>query len=216
MKKRSIGVRLVNVLLFGLIALFSVLILRLALTYWTSHTDSLFVLTKEEPVAESTLFYVALVLHAFTLPVLFIIQGLLIQSTLRRKLRMVHEILGKVFLIGAIVLAFPSSLILAFFSDFPICFYTLSVGLLLCSIMTYRYRRSTGSNHFRWAIRTLILMFSAVILRVSIIVVAISTSKPVSIETYGLVAWCSWLVPLFLFEGIVYAMGRRKSKPLSS
>ena len=182
------------------------LILRVTVTivcnypdYFPPNYDSLFLQGREHTF--HGLYRMAFTIHIVSAPVV-LLNGLLLIS--ERLTWHWHRILGRLQVIVLLLLVVPSSVIMSrqAFGGWGagLSFLLLSLSTGGCAILGLRaiYRRRVA-GHRLWMRRCYLLLCSAIFLR--LISGAASLLEVSDAEgAYILAAWCSWLVPLGLFE----------------
>jgi uncharacterized membrane protein len=205
------GARMITLLRWLAVAL----VLRVTATilsnypdYFPPNFDSLFLEGRERTFAGAyrVAFYVHIVAAPFAL-----LAGLVLLSDSSRRKRF-HRALGRVQVCVLLVLVVPSSVAMSRFAfgGWPagLSFALLSVLTAICAIAgVVCARRKRFDRHRRWMHRTFVLLCSAVALR--LLSGAASLLEVANPErAYVVASWCSWLLPLAVYEVAV----RRRAK----
>lgn len=170
--------------------------------------------TKPDEVLDKQHFMTAFYLHITSS--LFVIAAGLLQffPTLVRRYPAAHRIFGKIYILGILVLAAPSGLVLAFYANGGLPSKT---GFVLQSIVWWtitliawlEIRRRRIERHVDMMFRSFAVTLAAMSLRTeSYIMFYWIGTKP--IETYLTVTWLSWVGNLLLAEILLYfGLGKR-------
>jgi uncharacterized membrane protein len=184
------------------------LVLRVVATILANYPDyfppnfgSLFLEGREAtfPGAYSVAFYVHIVAGPFAL-----LAGLVLLSDFSRRRRRVHRVLGRVQVCVLLLLLLPSSVMMSAyaFGGWPagLSFVLLSFATAFCAAVgVVCARRKRFDRHQRWMHRTFVLLCSAVALRL-LSGAASLLEVPNPERAYVVASWCSWLVPLAVWE----------------
>jgi len=185
------------------------LILRVLVTilanysdYFPPNFDSLFLQGREAIFdgAYRAAFYV----HIFSGPVVLLNGLILLSEYIRRRQSGWHRILGRIQVVVLLLLVLPSSAVMSrhAFGGWPagLSFLLLSAATACCAIAgVIQARRHRYDLHRRWMLRSYVLIFSAVSLRL-ISGAAGLFGVPSPEHAYIFAAWTSWLLPLAAFE----------------
>jgi uncharacterized membrane protein len=187
-----------------LIAAFAGLMLTKTLPYYTFEKGIHFLTTKSDETNDSLLFRFGFYVH-ITTSLLVLVAGLLqFLPVLTRRGPGLHRQLGKFYVVGILVLAAPSGLILARFANGGLAAqvgFTLQCFVWwLCTWRAYRAaRQRQWSLHVDWMLRSFAVTLAALALRgESYIMYYVFETKP--IETYLTVTWLSWVGNLIVVE----------------
>lgn len=170
--------------------------------YFPPNFDSLFLEGREATFQGA--YRVAFYLHIFVGPFVLLSGLILLSETVRRRYGKLHRVLGRVQVAMLICLLLPTSLVMSqhAYGGWPagLSFAVLSLLTGLCAILGVKYvRERKFAQHRRWMLRTFILLSSAVVLR--LISGMLDTLKVPHPEiAYIVASWCSWLIPLLVFE----------------
>jgi hypothetical protein len=183
---------------------FTVVMLTQVIPYLHFEPGIRFLSTKTAKTLESTLFLGGFYVHIIS-SLIVLTAGLpQFLPTLTRKWRSFHRTIGKVYILGILVLAAPSGLILALFANGGLASQTgFTLQCLVwwcCTFAAYRkIREKNFPEHIRWMIRSYAVTLAAMSLRTEAYLMHyLFHTKP--IETYITVTWLSWVGNLFLAE----------------
>lgn len=203
-----------------------VLILRVLATilanypdYFPPNFDSLFLQGREATFAGA--YRAAFYVHIFSAPVVLFAGLILLSEHVRRRYGGTHRVLGRVHVVVLLLFVLPSAVVMSrhAFGGWPagLSFVLLSGLTAACAVAGVVFaRRGRYDRHRRWMLRCYVLLCSAVALRlISGAAGVIGVSSPES--AYAVAAWCSWLVPLAVYEGAERWSARRRSqRPIRS
>ena len=205
--------RLLLALAALLIAAFAGLMLTKTLPYYSFEKGIHFLTTKSDETNDSSLFRLGFYVH-ITTALLVLVAGLLqFLPVLARRGPRLHRRLGKCYIIGVLVLAAPSGLILARFANGGLAaqvgFSLQCVVWWLCTWRAYQAARQRHwSLHVDWMLRSYAVTLAALALRgESYVMYYVFETKPM--ETYLTVTWLSWVGNLIVVEILLEAgLGR--------
>lgn len=184
--------------------LLGVLLALNALSYVNFNPQYGFLLLKQEAIATGWYlpFYYSHVLAGGFILVIGFFQ---LHPLSRKRFRLLHRILGMVYVFGILFFAAPGGLIMSFFIDrgpVVLCSFLVQDALwfLFTAIAFDRIRRRDFEGHRHWMWRSFALTFAAITLRVYIFIVSwdIDLTHPAA---YGTLAWLSWVPNLLVVEG---------------
>lgn len=204
-----------------------VLILRVLATilanypdYFPPDFDSLFLQGREATFtgAYQAAFYV----HIFSGPVVLFNGLILLSETIRRRFGPWHRWLGRVQVIVLLLFVLPTSAVMSqhAFGGWPagLSFLVLSLATATCAIIGVIHAlRRRYDLHRTWMLRSYVLICSAVSLRlISGAAGLIGVANPE--HAYVVAAWCSWLVPLAVYEIVerwprIHITSEKQNKP---
>ncbi len=170
--------------------------------YFPPDFESLFLQGREATFAGA--YRVAFYVHILSAPFVLVAGLVLLSERVRCRFGRLHRVLGRVHVAVLLVLVLPSSLVMARHAfggwSAGASFVALSAataGCALAGVATARRRRY--DRHRRWMLRCYVLICSAVALRL-ISGAAGLVGVPSPEAAYAIAAWCSWLVPLTVYE----------------
>lgn len=170
--------------------------------YFPPNFDSHFLQGREATFTSlyKPVFYV----HIFSSPVVLFNGLILLSESVRRRYRALHRVLGWVQVVVLLVFVLPTAAVMSryAFGGWPagLSFLFLSVATAGCAVTGVVFaRRRRYERHRRWMARCYVLICSAVFLRlISGAASLIGVPSPES--AYIVAAWCSWLLPLSVYE----------------
>lgn len=174
--------------------------------YFPPNFDSLFLEGRKRtfPGAYSVTFYV----HIFAAPFTLLAGLVLLSETVRRRCGRFHRVLGRVQVCVLLALMLPSSVVMSrhAFGGWPagLSFVLLSFATAFCAVAgVVCARRKRFDRHRCWMHRTFVLLCSAIALRlISGAASMLEVSNPE--RAYVVASWCSWLVPLAVWEAAMW------------
>lgn len=140
--------------------------------------------------------------------------GLLQCSTrFRRRWPAWHRWLGRLYLVGCVLIGGAAGVWLSFFAYGGI---TVRVGLLLIGLLWFysswrayvAIRNGQVAAHRRWMLRSVAMAFGGVTLRTYLLLLVLS-SVPF-LTAYRIVAWASWVPNLLIVEYLLRREARRR------
>lgn len=184
--------------------------------YFPPRFDSLFLQDREATFVG--VYRVAFYVHIVSAPVVLFNGLVLLSESVRRRRSGLHRLLGRLQVVVLLVFVLPSGVVMsrhAFGGRMAsLSFLVLSVATAGCAILgVVHARRRRYDRHRRWMLRCYILICSAVALRlISGAAGLIGVPNP---ETAYIVAsWCSWLLPLAIYEFLErWPVGRPSRHP---
>lgn len=208
--------RLVKSLLFILILLLNAGIFRVAASYVHVDGDEAFLMNRQAQLA-NPFFQPALVLHGLSSSISLLIVSLLVLFRLERYA--IHRTLGKMALSLILFLAVPSGLFLSFYAEGgspgKFLFAILSFYTAWVVIQGYQaIRQKRISVHRQWMIELLILLCSAISLRLFIVFFVMAFEWQGN-AMYLTAALLSWVPGIILFKLLKWKK-KQNSKQLVS
>lgn len=170
--------------------------------YFPPNFDSLFLQGREATFGG--LYQVAFYAHIVSAPFVLLGGLVLLSEHVRRRYGAAHRVLGRVQVVVLLAVVLPSSVVMSryAFGGAPagLSFLVLSVATAGCAVVgVIQARRGRFARHRRWMLRCYVLICSAVVLRlISGAAALLEVYDPEA--AYTVAAWCSWLVPLAVFE----------------
>ena len=190
----------------SILLVFSWLMLKLTLPYFSFKYDVSFLLTKQS-ILHITSWRWAFYIHISTsLIVLFTGIFQFVKQVLIRYPN-THRLLGKIYIVTVLVFSAPSGLIMAFYANgglwAKISFAMVSILWWLFSFVGYqKIKHRQITQHIDFMVRSYALTLSAITLRLYVIFIP-QIIHLHSNEMYTLIAWLSWVPNLLLAEVIV-------------
>lgn len=184
---------------------FCTVMLTKTVPYFWEANDYNFLSTKSSSTTNNLLFRCAFFIHISSSWIV-IVSGLLLFLFLKRKGK-VHTWLGRIYVIGILLLAAPSGFILGHFANGGL---SCKIGFSLQSLIWWaitlmaflQIRRGNVNEHIRWMVLSYALTLAAMSLRTeSFLMIYCFHTKP--FETYLSVTWLSWVGNLFLAEVLI-------------
>lgn len=185
--------------------------------YFPPNFDALFLLGRETTF--HGIYRVAFYTHILSAPLVLFTGLILLSARVRRWNSLTHRILGWVYVIVLLMLMMPSSVVMSrqAFGGWSagLSFLLLSMATASCAVMgVIHARRRRYDRHRRWMLRSFVLICSAVTLRI-ISGAAGEIGVPSPEGAYIVAAWCSWLIPLTVYELVPFACGQPRARMAS-
>ncbi|WP_410000382.1 DUF2306 domain-containing protein [Gemmata sp. SH-PL17] len=187
----------------------AVLVLRVLVTilsnypdYFPPDFDSLFLQGRESTFVGS--YRPAFYVHILSSPIVLLNGLFLVVAPPRRRRDRLHRVLGRVQVVVLLALVLPSSVILSrhAFGGWRagLSFAALAGATATCAVLgVVHARRRHFDRHRQWMMRCFVLICSAVVLRLTS-----GTAGMIGVPSpegaYIVAVWCSWLVPLTVYE----------------
>ena len=145
----------------------------------------------------------AFYIHILSGPIALILGLILISEHFRRSVPKWHRFLGRIQVLGVLLLVTPSGLWMARYAEAgPIAafgFGVLAVVTAICVAMGWRSAlKRRFPEHRRWMWRSFLLLCSAVVLRMIGGLAMVTGVEAMWVDQ--LTPWISWLAPLVAFE----------------
>lgn len=170
----------------------SILMLNICLSYWPWHTDTGFLILKQD-VVDLWYWRWAFQIHVATSMVVLLAGFSQFWQSLRRRAPQWHRRLGYVYVVSVLAVAAPSGMVLALYASggvaVQLCFMMLSIlwiGSTVQALRTALARRFW--DHRVWMIRSYALSLSALSLRTWKLVL------------YELAPYWDWLTPRHIYQ----------------
>ncbi|VTR96088.1 Uncharacterized protein OS=Planctomyces limnophilus (strain ATCC 43296 / DSM 3776 / IFAM 1008 / 290) GN=Plim_2418 PE=4 SV=1: DUF2306 [Gemmata massiliana] len=201
----------------------AVLVVRVLVTilsnypdYFPPDFDSLFLQGRESTFVGS--YRPAFYVHILSSPFVLLNGLFLVVVPPRRRHDRLHRVLGRVQVVVLLALVLPSSVLMSrhAFGGWRagLSFVALAGATATCAVLgVVRARRRHFDRHRRWMTRCFVLICSAVVLRLTSGAASV-IGVPNPEGAYIVAAWCSWLVPLTVYE-LVERLPTRASAPVS-
>ena len=204
--------RAVQIILYGLLAYFSYLLLLISLQYLPFKSDVAFLKIKQDELAISY-YPLAFKIHVYTSFFVLLAGFTQFSERIRKRYNKVHKTMGKFYV--AVVLAFSSTsgFIIGIHANggvfSKIAFVVLS---LLWFWFTYRAYTSIRIGdlkaHKNFMIRSYALALSAISLRLFKWILVL-LFEPAPMDVYRIVAWLGWMANLAIAELILVVLARK-------
>lgn len=195
-----------SVAFVGILLVFSWLMLKLTLPYFTFEYDVSFLLTKQS-ILYLTGWRWAFYIHISTsLIVLFTGMFQFVNYLLVHYPKW-HRVLGKIYIATVLFFSAPSGLVMSFYANgglwAKVSFVMVSLLWWIFSYVAYqKIKQRKVAQHINFMIRSYALTLSAISLRLYVIFIPQLVHLH-SHEMYTLVAWLSWGPNLLMAEAII-------------
>lgn len=205
--RKSITARtLRNAVLFGLLAWFSVLMLRITLGYWPVRADAGFLQIKQDYIG-ITHWRWAFWIHVFTSMVPLLAGFTQFAPWILRGFPKIHRTMGRIYVITVCGITGPASLIMAFYANggpsSRIAFTLLAVLWLATTAIGWRTAlRRDWKRHREWMVRSYALTLSAITLRAWKYAIVFAF-EPRPMDVYRIVAWLGFVPNLIVAEWLI-------------
>lgn len=202
-------------ILWGALALLALILFAITTEYLTFQDDTNFLLEKQDIVHDPfwrTVFYI----HVFSGMMVILIAPFQFFDIIRNKYIKLHRLAGKFYVYGILLFAAPTGIIMAFYAEggfwSTIAFLIMGVLWLVSTLIAViKIKNKNLHEHKIWMMRSFALSFAAVTLR--LLVPAFSEILGYEKELIIVsTAWLSWLLNLFIAEGMIFAMERKVNK----
>lgn len=209
-----------QLLLLGILAFLSFLMLKITLTYFPVSTKVGFLRIKqwmfrEYPASISKFWFTAFYIHVIT-SMIVLLAGFT-QFSKRLYKYKIHRKMGKLYVLIVVFLSGPTGLIMGYFANggiySQVAFMLLSVLWMLATFLAFRYAvLRSFDKHKYWMIISFSLTLSALTLRAwKYLFTAMYDLEMRPMDLYRAVAWLGW-VPNLLVALIIVAYQYRKRK----
>ena len=209
---KSTGQYLVKGVFVFAFVYFTILMILITMQYIPIDQDVAFLRIKIDEIA---LWYyqVAFFTHVYSSIFVHILGALQFSTWLRRKYSMVHNAIGKIYVLMILFFAGPSGLVMAFYAtggiSSQIAFSLLAISWLFFTWKGWQFAKMKAwPSHRKFMLRSYALTLSAVSLRL-IKWIIVNTLAPPPLDTYRFIAWGGWIINLLLVELYIY----KKMKP---
>lgn len=198
--------RAFHIFLVTLLLIFSFLMFRLSLPYFSGRYDIEFLKTKQY-IIHVKIWRYAFYIH-IGLSILALIAGFTqFNSLLLKKRKQVHRFMGYVYVVDILFLAGPSGLVMSFYANgdllAKLSFVILSLLWILFTWIAYlKIKRGKFKQHKNWMIRSYALTLSAISLRLYALMLP-KLPHLNAFDQYALIAWLSWTLNLLVAELII-------------
>lgn len=200
------GSTIINWCFWFLVAIAGFFLIQLSLPYLAFLPNVDFLRTKQL-IYHKELWRWSFYIHVFSSPIAFVAGLLQFLPLVQHKLAL-HKYIGLSYLISFLILAGPSGFILGWYANgepwSQLSFCLLSLIWLFFGVMAYiTVRKKDYHNHMKWVMRSLFLMFSAVMLRFYAFCITYFNIDLHPRTAYTFIAWASWIPNLFIGEWII-------------
>lgn len=197
------------------IALF--LMVRLTAQYIHFDTDVAFLSLKQEYLSNDV-WLVSFYVHVFSTSFCLLAAFTQFSSSLLRKYKQVHRLMGRLYVFNIVFINFPVALIMAIYANGG---YPSKAAFIILDLLWFWFtlkawmliKRGDIIGHQNFMIRSFALTFSAITLR-SWKIVLTSTTGLSEAEIYMIDAWLGFVPNLVVAELIIYFKMKRLSTKL--
>jgi uncharacterized membrane protein len=209
-----VSLKIGKIFALTLLAIFSLLMVRITLPYLSLEYDVKFLKIKQW-VIDNDIWRNAFFIHVFSSTFLLIAGFTQFSSSLKNKYPFVHRRVGKVYVFIILFLSGPAGFIMAIYANggftSQLAFGILSLLWIYCTAMAWiTARRKDFKTHGEWMIRSYALTLSALTLRAwKLLIVILFHIHPM--DGYRIVAWLGWIPNILIAEWLI---GRAESKRL--
>lgn len=197
-----------------LMAIMAVYLAAITFVYYSFRSDIYFLLEKQD-IVNDPLWRTAFYLH-ITGGILCLSTGIFqFSEKLRKKKIQLHRLLGKIYMVGVLLLGAPAGLYMAFWAEggwfARIGFSTLSILWFLSTWKGLKaIMKRKIQQHLIWMKRSYALTFAAVTLRlwVPILGLVFRLSQE---QILWLTPWLSWMLNLIIVEIIIVMSSSKKT-----
>lgn len=206
--------RSLDALALLVLAVLTVLMLRIVRSYWPWQPDTGFLILKQE-VVDQTLWRWSFWGHVLT-SVLVLPAGFSqFSGTLRQRWPQWHRRLGHLYVVSVLILAAPTGLVLGWSASggwgVQVCFLLLGLVWIVSTLQAVRCaQQRRWADHRAWMIRSYALALSALSLRTwKLVLYEFAPVWPwlTPLHIYQLEAWLGWTVNLLVAEWIIRGGG---------
>lgn len=192
--------QLARIILFLIIQLFNIGIFYVGLSYVFIDGNESYLIGKGDFV-DQPIFIYALLIHGLSAPITLLLVSTLVLLRVEKKALQLHRTLGKIALFVAILLVVPSGIGLSFYAlGGPIgkfLFISLSFYTGYTVIAGYQSIKAGQTNkHQHWMNELLILLCSAIILRllITFFSLVIAWKGDTMYNTAAFLSWVPWII----------------------
>lgn len=210
----------VSIFVLVLLAWLTLLMVQISLSYWPWTGDTGFLILKQDEL-EIPLWRWAFILHVATSSAVLLAGFTQFWPWLRHKQPRWHRRFGYLYVVGVLVLAAPSGLVLAIYAagGWPtqLCFVILGILWMVSTILALRFAiQRQWRPHQAWMIRSYALTLAALSLRtwkLGLYELAPYWDWLTPRHIYQLEAWLGWVVNLLIAELLIYWLFKRPKQP---
>lgn len=201
-----------------IMAALSVFLFAITIEYLSFAPDVNFLLVKQD-IVNHTLWRPTFYFHVISGMLVILIGPFQFLPILRKKYLNLHRWIGKIYVFGILFIAAPTGLIMAFFAEgglwSTLAFSVMSILWFVTTLMALiKIKQRDIEGHRIWMMRSFALSFAAVTLRLLVpffSLFIIDNEDLITIST----AWLSWLLNLFVVEGMIIALQSKAQKSIS-
>jgi hypothetical protein len=200
-------------ILYGLLAFFSYLMLRITLEYYPIQDDVAFLRIKQQYI-QIIHWKVAFFIHVFT-SMFVLIAGFTQFSTLiLKKYKPLHRWMGRLYVANVLLITGPASFVMSLYANggitSRISFTILAVLWMYFTFMAFKMAlKGQFKAHKAFIYRSYALTLSALTLRAWKWLIVLALHPP-PMQVYRVVAWLGWVPNLILAEWLI--RHRKQSK----
>jgi hypothetical protein len=206
-------------ILLLLLLFFTVLMIRITLTYIPIQTDVSFLRIKQDYIAVKHWLF-SFFLHAFTSTFLLLAGFTQFSAYILKKYKRIHRLMGHLYVWNILVLTGPASLVMGCYANgglfSRIAFVSLSVLWIYYTLRGFIAAiRKNFTLHRDYLIRSYALTLSAITLRAWKFLLSNAFDIP-PMDLYRIVAWLGWVLNLIIAERIIYTLRNRNKHLLTT
>lgn len=201
------------------ITVLSLFLFYITTAYLSFKPDVNFLLVKQDIINHSLwrpTFYV----HVISSMLVILVGPFQFLETFRNRYLTLHKMSGKIYVYSILLLAAPSGFIMAFYAEgglyATIPFVLMSVFWFYTTLVAVlKIMQGKIVEHKQWMMRSFAFTLAAVTLRLLVPFFStfiLDNEDLITIST----AWLSWLLNLFIVEGIIFAQNKKMSRLKSS
>jgi uncharacterized membrane protein len=207
MQVKQIGQNIKPWLLYGFLAYFSYLMILISIQYIPVDFDVAFLRIKQDEIKLGH-YQLAFFVHVYTCIFILLAGFIQFSKNIRNKFPKVHKNTGRFYVLGILLLAGPSGLVMGYYANGgPVAqtaFCLLAALWMYFTAMAFnRIKNRDITGHRKFMYRSYALTLSAISLRLFKWII-VTLFHPAPMDTYVLVAWLGWVVNLVICELIIY------------
>ena len=195
-----------RLVLFSVLLFFTILMVRIAIPYFSLSTDVGFLRIKQW-VIENDVWRFAFFVHVFTSCFLLLAGFTQFHNPFKQKWRRTHRIAGKSYVLIILTLSGPAGFVMGLYANgglsSQVAFVLLSLLWIYFTAMAYvSIRRKQFVAHGNFMIRSYALTLSALTLR-AWKVLLVFFFQPHPMDVYMIVAWLGFIPNLIVAEWLI-------------
>jgi uncharacterized membrane protein len=180
--------------------------LKITIPYFTFKYDISFLLTKQS-IIYNKIWRVAFYTHISSSIFILLFGSFQFINITNQKIKQIHRLLGKIYVILVLFISAPSGLIMAFYANggWPAKLSFMVTSILWWCFTFFAYIKIKQNNiqkHKQNMYRSYALTLSAISLRIYVLLLPFIIHLSAK-EMYALVAWLSWVPNLIIAEIII-------------